>query len=348
MTNLFEAYINKKTRKGENSRSYVTLIEYWCYRQLLGLFPIKGEKENSPYNLLDHWTSIKRFLILYGRCVSLELGGDIVVAKVDKVKRNLSEKILQIEISLNDEESTKKSLFTELGKKKLNRELETLKDELRKGKRQRKNFSFGLDAEAQIKRLEAQLIEGDRKFVFWRNNCDENPDMLYIDPLLNDLEDIHDTMTWDRKKSRKQHVVYAAKRPNETAWAKTKTHLEEDYVCLVYPEEELPGNSFTSKLENPEPRQKDLWEDHYKTFDFLRRMIGILHNTNKKKERQNNPELEMIENQFLTFQEEKRDLLEKGIRDWIEVFGGKYRLIPVEEIEENQAKKDIIKEKDQK
>jgi hypothetical protein len=77
-------------------------------------------------------------------------------------------------------------------------------------------------------------------------------------------------------------------------------------------------------------------------------MIGILHNTNKKKERQNNPELEMIENQFLTFQEEKRDLLEKGIRDWIEVFGGKYRLIPVEEIEENQAKKDIIKEKDQK
>jgi hypothetical protein len=105
-------------------------------------------------------------LILYGRCVSLELGGDIVVAKVDKVKRNLSEKILQIEISLNDEESTKKSLFTELGKKKLNRELETLKDELRKGKRQRKNFSFGLDAEAQIKRLEAQLIEGDRKFVF--------------------------------------------------------------------------------------------------------------------------------------------------------------------------------------
>ena len=149
-----------------------------------------------------------------------------------------------------------------------------------------------------INELEEKIIKGNRKFVYWQNNCEETPDMKYIEPLLTDLSDIHEDMMWDRKKSRKQVVVPALRKPSDQAWGATVDSLEKDYVCLVTFDDETKPEF---KITEPQSRQKDLWEDHYQTFNFLRRMLGIAHNTNKKRERQNNPEIEMIESQFLTF-----------------------------------------------
>lgn len=334
--NVFENYLASLTKtSGNDKTSYKNLIKHWCYRQLLGLFPLKGEKNNSSFSLLDHWTEIKKHLILYGSCVTLELGEDIVVAPIKTIERNLSNRILEITIQLDDEDKTEKVLFTEIGKGRKQKELN---EEKRKDLRDEK----------KIKTLEEQLIEGSRKFIFWQNNCDEMADMIYIQPLIDDLNDIHENMRWDRAKSRKKVIVSAPKRPSNAAWSASMNALENDYTCLIYPEEELPGNNFTAKVENPESQQKSLWEDHYKTLDFLILMLGITHNTNKKKERQNNPELELIESQFLTYQQEKRELLEKGIREWMEVFGGQYKLIPIETVENDEVKASELKKEERK
>ena len=120
--------------------------------------------------------------------------------------------------------------------------------------------------------------------------------------------------------------------------------LEKDYVCLVTFDDETKPEF---RITEPQSRQRDLWEDHYQTFNFLRKMLGIAHNTNKKKERQNNPEIEMIESQFLTFQQEKRELLEKGIREFMEKFGGKYQIVPIEAVEGNWIEEENNENKQQ-
>ena len=250
---------------------------------------------------------------------------------MNKVERNLSRKIISVEIILEDDQKTTLILLTEVGKeiiqKKIN-ELKEAKEEIQK--------------EEKIKELEEKIIKGNRKFVYWQNNCEETPDMKYIEPLLTDLSDIHEDMMWDRKKSRKQVVVPALRKPSDQAWGATVDSLEKDYVCLVTFDDETKPEF---KITEPQSRQKDLWEDHYQTFNFLRRMLGIAHNTNKKRERQNNPEIEMIESQFLTFQQEKRELLEKGIREFMEKFGGKYQIVPIETVEGNWTEEENAEDK---
>jgi hypothetical protein len=310
-----------------------------------------SQDADGEYNLIEYWTIIKRFLVLFGKCVAVEIGGDIVVARVEKVVRNMSEKIIQVEIVLNDSLSTKITLYTELGKKEIERSLAKLKEDKNKDDIIWKN-KYQLDfiaKETKIRSLESKLLEGNRKFVYWKNDYDEVSDMKFIQGIISDIDNIHDNMVYDRKNSRKQIFVTAIKKPSETAWAKTKQDLEDDYVCLVYPEEAFPGNKFEVKKENPQSQQKDLWEDHNKAFAFLERMLGIPHNTNKKKERQNNPEMEMIESQFLTHQQEKRENVEKGIEEWLEIFGGREcSLIPIELIETNPLTEEIIEEEEKK
>ncbi|CAG8465642.1 22860_t:CDS:2 [Gigaspora margarita] len=206
----------------------------------------------------------------------IELGEDIVVAKVNKIKRNLSERILSVEITLEDEENTKITLFTEFGKQQINNKIDNSHDFV-PTRFPRKNS------------LNNSLV---------KNNVQE--------------------AQWQERK----FICF------ETAKGATQDALDKDFICLVYPEEELPGNSLQVKIE----------KDYYKTFDLLRRMLGIPHNTDKKKARQNNPEIDLIESQFLTFQQEKRELLEKGIREFSQTFGGNYSLIPIEIVEEREEK----------
>lgn len=350
MNNLFEVYINKLSKEGDQITGYSKMIHYWCYRQLLGLFPLEGEPGESPYNLLDYWTVIKRKNILFGNCVTLELGDDIVVAQVDKIKRNLSEKILHLEIRLDDEQGTKIILLTEIGKEALKRKIDIKKKEIEDGKANLLKSLLGVSKgkEEEIKELQRQLIDGDKKFIFWQNNSEEMADMKFINPVLEDLDKIHENMNWDRKRSRKQVVVSAARKPGADAWTATKNSLEEDYICLVYPEDELPSPIMQHKLENPESRQRDLWEDHDKVFDFLKRMIGIPHLTHKKKERQITPEVALMESQFIAFWQEKRELLEKSIREWMHIFAGNYKLVPIEAVEGEWIEEEspLIEEKD--
>lgn len=317
--NSLENYLNSSSENEE--KAYRSLVYRWCYKQLLGLFPLQGNKKDSNYNLLDYWTKIKKELINHGHCVSVELGGDIVIAPVSTITRNLADKLVKLTILLNDEANTELTLYTELGKEEVEKKISSLEKE--KGK------------EEDIKDLKDKLINGFRNFVYWQNDCESTPDLKYIDPLIKDLSNIHSNLRWDRKRSRKQVLIPTLREPDLKSWEKIINSLDKDYVSLItFDDETKPDFTVIS----PDSKQRDLWEDFYKTFDFLRRMLGITHNTNKKKERHSVPEIELMEEQFLAYQQEKKELLEKSIREFMDKFGGEYNISSFEIKEENNNK----------
>jgi CDGSH-type Zn-finger protein len=52
-----------------------------------------------------------------------------------------------------------------------------------------------------------------------------------------------------------------------------------------------------------------------KEFSEMRRVYGIRHLTSKKEERQNNPEIELNEAQFIALERRKKRIREKSIKD---------------------------------
>ncbi|CAH1766929.1 9517_t:CDS:2 [Entrophospora sp. SA101] len=62
----------------------------------------------------------------------------------------------------------------------------------------------------------------------------------------------------------------------------------------------------TKAAKSPErDERKQLHEDYTKDFSELRRVFGIRHLTSKKEDRQNNPEIELNEAQFVALEREK-------------------------------------------
>jgi hypothetical protein len=61
--------------------------------------------------------------------------------------------------------------------------------------------------------------------------------------------------------------------------------------------------------------REQLWQDYLKEFSELRRMYGIRHLTSKKEDRQNNPEIELNEAQFVALERDKWRERMKSIKE---------------------------------
>jgi len=64
-----------------------------------------------------------------------------------------------------------------------------------------------------------------------------------------------------------------------------------------------------------------LYQDYKEEFSELRRVYGIRHLTSKKEERQNNPEIELNEAQFIALERDKRRERMKSIKEYEEKGG---------------------------
>ena len=69
-----------------------------------------------------------------------------------------------------------------------------------------------------------------------------------------------------------------------------------------------------SPSKGTEERQQ-LHTDYEKLFSEIRRVFGIRHLTSKKEERQNNPEIELNEAQFIALERRKKRIREKCLKD---------------------------------
>jgi hypothetical protein len=75
-----------------------------------------------------------------------------------------------------------------------------------------------------------------------------------------------------------------------------------------------------SPSKGPEERNR-LYQDFKEEFSELRRVYGIRHLTSKKEDRQNNPEIELNESQFIALERDKYRERIKSIKDF-ETKGG--------------------------
>ncbi|CAG8644152.1 9567_t:CDS:1 [Ambispora gerdemannii] len=97
-----------------------------------------------------------------------------------------------------------------------------------------------------------------------------------------------------------------------------------------------------------------LYQDYKEEFSELRRVYGIRHLTSKKEERQNNPEIELNEAQFIALERDKKREREKSIKEFERFCQGQHiltygtsfeqraeKVLEVKEIEEMKEEPNI-------
>jgi hypothetical protein len=95
--------------------------------------------------------------------------------------------------------------------------------------------------------------------------------------------------------------------PGNDSQARKIDAAEQDYLFYIAD----PGS--TNEIKNYEvyspskgtEERRQLHEDYLKDFSELRRVFGIRHLTSKKEDRQNNPEIELNEAQFVALERDK-------------------------------------------
>jgi len=141
----------------------------------------------------------------------------------------------------------------------------------------------------------------------------EDAETIYLD----DLWDIKEKIKWDRDKSKKKVFLHVENDPSDDTQARKIDAAEQDYLFyLVDPSttNEIKNYEVYSPSKGTEERTR-LYQDAKEEFSELRRVFGIRHLTSKKEDRQNNPEIELNEAQFVALERDKWRERMKGIKE---------------------------------
>ena len=147
-----------------------------------------------------------------------------------------------------------------------------------------------------------------KEVVCFFNNPGHRPNLEGAEDIyLEDLWDIKEKIKWDREKSKKKVFLHVENDHGEDTQARKIDASEQDYLFYIAD----PGSTNEiKKMEVYAPskgtdERKQLHEDFLKDFSELRRVYGIRHLTSKKEDRQNNPEIELNEAQFVALERDK-------------------------------------------
>jgi len=166
-------------------------------------------------------------------------------------------------------------------------------------------------------RTELSFIDPSEVVCFF-NNPTHRPNLEDAENIyLEDLWDIKEKIKWDREKSKKKVFLFCENDPGDDTQARKIDASEKDYLFYIAD----PGT--TNEIKNYEvyapskgtEERKQLHEDFVKDFSELRRMYGIRHLTSKKEDRQNNPEIELNESQFVALERDKWRERMKSIKE---------------------------------
>ena len=156
-------------------------------------------------------------------------------------------------------------------------------------------------------RAELSFLDPSEVVCFF-NNPSHRPNLEGAEDIyLDDLWDIKEKIKWDREKSKKKVFLFCENDPSDDTQARKIDASEKDYLFYIAD----PGS--TNEIKNYEvyapskgtDERKQLHEDFLKDFSELRRVYGIRHLTSKKEDRQNNPEIELNEAQFVALERDK-------------------------------------------
>jgi len=160
----------------------------------------------------------------------------------------------------------------------------------------------------------------DNEYVLFLNNYTHSANLNGIDDYLADLWDIKEKIKWDRDKSKKKVFLFTENEPSEQTQSEKIGASEKDYLFYI------ADPSITNSIKNYEiyspskgnEERTRLYQDLKEEFSELRRIYGIRHLTSKKEERQNNPEIELNEAQFIALERRKKRIREKALKEAVE------------------------------
>jgi hypothetical protein len=164
-----------------------------------------------------------------------------------------------------------------------------------------------------------EIFLKDEEVICFFNNSSKTPNLEEAETIyLNDLWDIKEKIQWDRDKSKKKVFLFCENDPSSDTQARKIDAAESnDYLFYIAD----PGT--TNEIKNYEvyspsrgtDERNRLYQDYKEEFSELRRVYGIRHLTSKKEDRQNNPEIELNEAQFVALERDKWRERNRAIKD---------------------------------
>lgn len=170
---------------------------------------------------------------------------------------------------------------------------------------------------SEEEKAELSFIDPSEVVCFF-NNPTHRPNLEDAEDIyLEELWDIKEKIKWDREKSKKKVFLFTENDPGDDTQARKIDAAEKDYLFYIA----NPGT--TNEIKNYEvyspskgtEERRQLHEDYLKDFSELRRVFGIRHLTSKKEDRQNNPEIELNEAQFVALERDKWRERNKSIKE---------------------------------
>lgn len=157
----------------------------------------------------------------------------------------------------------------------------------------------------------------DNEYVLFFNNNSHSPNLQGIEDYLEEMWKIKQDIIWDRDKSKKKVFLHVENDPSEQTQAEKIDATNKDYLFYIADPSitnEIKKMEIYSPSKGTEERQQ-LHTDYEKLFSEIRRIFGIRHLTSKKEERQNNPEIELNEAQFIALERRKKRIREKCLKE---------------------------------
>lgn len=166
------------------------------------------------------------------------------------------------------------------------------------------------------KSKDKEIFLKDDEFVLFFNNKSHSANLQGANDYLENIWEIKDHIKWDQETSRKKIINWVEQKPDPTDKGNKIDEWKKDYVFYVANpdvDNEIKKHE-VFQTQNTKEREQ-LWIDLKEEFSELRRIFGIRHLTSKKEERQNNPEIELNEAQFIALERRKKRVREKSIKD---------------------------------
>ena len=194
-------------------------------------------------------------------------------------------------------------------------EVENIEIQFKSGKTQRTKPQDYIEPTDPTKK--EIFLKSEERILFF-NNSTHTSNLLDAETIyLNDLWDIREKIAWDREKSKKKVFLRCENDPSEETQAKKIDASEKDYLFYISDPSitnEIKEMEVYSPSKGTEERAR-LYQDYKEEFSELRRVYGIRHLTSKKEERQNNPEIELNEAQFIALERDKKRERTKSIKE---------------------------------
>ena len=273
------------------------VLEY-LHNCLIGISHLACSQENCP--LVYNWNELETKLSKKGKCVFYKITANHwIVVDLIKYETNDLGTYENIEIQFKSGKVMKTKP----------KNLEPVKETTIK--------ESGYNPK-KGKETEEIFLKEEEIILFFNNQAHtanlKDAETIY----LNNIWEIKEKIRWDQDKSKKKVFLHTENEPSTETETTKIAAAEKDY--LFYISDPSITNAI-KKMEVYSPgtgtqERQQLHQDLKEEFSELRRVYGIRHLTSKKEDRQNNPEIELNESQFIALERDKKRERAKAIKDF--------------------------------